>query len=181
MLSEATAFAKKRTDELGRIGNQRAIKAFEKSAFSKPYQSAMDLLSLDYAKEVQYIPFTDMDADTENAEYIISAYNIGIISGYEDGTFNPEGTINRAEALKIIFNIVGDDITPLTGRPLLEYYDLPSNPFPDVDIDAWYAPYVIYAYMNGIVSGYGDGYFRPDNQITLGEMAKIVTLVMTMQ
>ena len=144
-------------------------------------RSAMDLLEVDPAYDVSKIPFSDMDFDSEGIEYVISAHNMGVISGYPDGTFNPDGEINRAEALKIIFMIVNEDVDLLYGDDLLDYYYLPSNPFPDVDIDAWYAPYIVYAYMNGIVSGYGDGYFRPDQQIALGEMAKIITLVMEMQ
>jgi len=140
-------------------------------------QSAMDLLGVESAYSVTQVPFSDMDTDSDGVEYVISAYNIGVIDGYPDGTFRPDREINRAEALKIIFLLAHDDPEILTGEELLDYYDLPSNPFLDVDIGAWYAPYIMCAYTNGIVSGYGDGYFRPEQQITLGEMAKIITLV----
>ena len=109
---------------------------------------------------------------------MITAYEMGVIHGYPDGTFHPNWTVNRAEALKMVFLITHDEVEALYGQELLDYYELPSNPFPDVDIEAWYAPYVIYAYMNGIVSGYGDGYMRPERTIALGEMAKIITIVM---
>ena len=144
-------------------------------------EAAMDLLDVNVVSEATYMPFLDMTIYDEGAEYIITAYENGIIQGYPDGTFHPNWTINRAEALKIVFLITHDDVETLYGDALLDYYYLPANPFPDVDIDAWYAPYVIHAYAQGIVSGYGDGYMRPERTIALGEMAKIITLVMKLQ
>lgn len=48
-----------------------------------------------------------------------------------------------------------------------------SSPFSDVNTNEYYAPYVSWAAENGIVSGYEDGTFRPDNNITREEMAEI--------
>ena len=47
--------------------------------------------------------------------------------------------------------------------------------FPDVPGDAWFAPYVQEAFATGVVNGYPDGYFRPENQINLTEALKIIS------
>lgn len=99
-----------------------------------------------------------------------------VISGYPDGTFGADYLINRAEALKILLRSAGSEVPELYGSELLDYYGLSSNPFADLDINEWYAPYVLYAYSHGIVNGYTDGYFRPMNDISFGEMAKILIL-----
>lgn len=91
----------------------------------------------------------------------------GWIEGYTDGTFRPHQNINRAEALKIIvgsrFN--SEDIA---GG---------SENFTDVLEGDWFTPYVSFAVMKGYVSGYGDKTFRPGNDITRAEAAKILALV----
>ncbi|HLD32302.1 MAG TPA: S-layer homology domain-containing protein [Candidatus Peribacteraceae bacterium] len=75
------------------------------------------------------------------AEYLKSEK---IISGYSDGTFQPDKKVNRAEALKII---IGGLITQ-------EQLDLvQGTDFSDIAPDAWYLPYVEIAKVNGIVDG----------------------------
>ncbi|HAU40220.1 MAG: S-layer-like protein domain-containing protein [Candidatus Peregrinibacteria bacterium GW2011_GWF2_43_17] len=143
--------------------------------------SAMDLINIEIDTHMESMPFVDMTVASEGAAYVLTAYNMGVITGYDDSTFKPDNLVNRAEALKIIFGLTGDDIEERYGDELLDYYYLPSNPFPDVDLDSWYAPYIVYAYTRGIVSGYGDGYFRPERDIALGEMAKIITIVIAQE
>ncbi|HAU40312.1 TPA: hypothetical protein DCW56_05265 [Candidatus Peregrinibacteria bacterium] len=70
--------------------------------------------------------------------------------------------------LKIILKLADLDVAELYGDELLDYYFLPSNLFLDMNDRAWYAPDVTYSYMQGIV---------PEQQVTLGEMAKILVLV----
>ncbi len=91
----------------------------------------------------------------------------GIISGYDDGTFMPDQDINRAEALKIILSGAGVD------SPELDTYELP---FSDLTNDAWYLPYINTAYDMGIVSGYSDSTFAPDQTVNLAEALKMLTL-----
>ncbi|MDO8468532.1 MAG: beta-propeller domain-containing protein [Candidatus Peribacter sp.] len=86
----------------------------------------------------------------------------GVIEGYSDGTFKPSQTVTRAECLKIILASRG---TAVTG----------SNCFPDVR-DEWFAPYVCGAKAEGIVGGYPDGRFKPEQTISFVEAAKILSL-----
>lgn len=86
----------------------------------------------------------------------------GAIAGYADGTFKPLGTINRAEFLKILMETKG----------LIE---LGSNCYSDVQ-NEWFAPYVCAAKDLGIVGGYSDGTFKPEQNINFAEASKILAL-----
>lgn len=87
----------------------------------------------------------------------------GILSGYPDGTFQPDATINRAELTKILVEGLG--ITP----DLATY----NHCFPDVT-DQWYAPSVCYAQAQGWVQGYPDAKFHPENTVNKVEALKMV-------
>ena len=56
-----------------------------------------------------------------------------------------------------------------------------ENPFQDVDLDSWYAPFVLYAYSHGVVVGYGDGTFGPGKNVTFAEFLKIATLMKNLE
>lgn len=86
-----------------------------------------------------------------------------IIKGYADGTFNPNGTINRAELLKILISSL--DIAPA----LSEYHDC----FSDVKKE-WFAPYVCYAKDKNLIGGYADGTFKPSKQVNTVEAIKMI-------
>lgn len=109
------------------------------------------------------VPFSDMENSwyryREAVQYL-KAKNV--IGGYEDGTFKPKQTINRAELLKIVFK-GKSGITPSKRRC-----------FSDVNPDAWYAPYVCTAKQRGIVDGYPDGSFKADEPVNFAEAVKII-------
>ncbi len=85
-----------------------------------------------------------------------------VLGGYPDGTFRPKDTINRAELLKIVFK-GKSDVVPATRRC-----------FSDVSPRAWYAPYVCAAKNRGIVKGYPNGTFKPEEPVNFAEAIKIV-------
>jgi murein DD-endopeptidase MepM/ murein hydrolase activator NlpD len=91
----------------------------------------------------------------------------GIIEGYSDGRFKPEQTINRAEALKIIFAAQG--ITPQSPNT-------PQSFFHDVSNDQWFTPYILEAQQRKIIAGYPDGKYRPDQAVNRAEFTKIAML-----
>ncbi|EKD93330.1 MAG: amidase, partial [uncultured bacterium] len=124
-------------------------------------------------------PFTDVELDAWYAPYIEVAKWAGMIQGYDDGSFRPNAKINRVEAIKILIEGVlkGELILDPT-QGLLANFNLKQNPFTDVDLDQWYAKYVLYAYTNSIVSGYGEGMFKPDQSMSRGEFAKVVVEAM---
>lgn len=79
-----------------------------------------------------------------------------IVSGYPDGTFRANNTINRAELLTII---VGQKYKNLSSKDC----------FSDVKAAEWYAKFVCKGRELGIVAGYPDGSFRPEQNVSFVE------------
>ena len=102
--------------------------------------------------------FTDAaDINYEEAVDVISA--LGVVGGYADGSFNPDGGLTRQAAAKIICNMI---LGPTTAAEL----DADTNPYPDVDKDSQFAGYIAYCQKEGIISGYADGTFKPAAPLT---------------
>jgi hypothetical protein len=106
------------------------------------------------------------------APYICYAKDKGWVKGYDDGTFQPGKDINRVEALKIMLEILFDDIA---DDEILE-----SSNTLDIDTEAWYIKYFAFAENNDLldkqhIKTSGEGYyFYPGNAITRKEVAETV-------
>ena len=88
--------------------------------------------------------------------------NMGILGGYEDGTFRPNASITRAEFAKIAVSF-------------FDWADIEAvNDFVDVSDSAWYADYVAVAAEIGLIEGYGGNVFRPEAAITRAEACAII-------
>lgn len=111
-------------------------------------------------------PFPDVETSHKDFYGIDYVKSEGIVSGYDDGTFKPDATINRAEFVRIIISAVYD-------KSEIENC-VPIKIFKDVKEGTWYAPYVCAAANAKIVSGYSDGTFRPGDPIEFTEAALIV-------
>jgi hypothetical protein len=61
------------------------------------------------------------------------------------------------------------------SQGLLSQFNLEENPFLDMSLNEWYAPYALYAYSKGIIHGYGDGTFLGDRAISRVEFSKMLT------
>ncbi len=119
-----------------------------------------------------YIAFATSFSDTLDHQYetaIEYIADLGIVEGYDDGTYQPDAKINRAEFTKIIINSVYDEDT-------IESCALPTDVFEDFDHEEWFTPYVCVAHENSIIQGYDDGTFKPNNPINFVEAAKIVVI-----
>lgn len=79
----------------------------------------------------------------------------GIVSGYPDGTFRPDAAITRGEVSKLLSEYIGDRKTSDTG-------------FKDIE-GIWSTDYIKHLAFKKVVSGYPDGTFRPENNITRAE------------
>lgn len=92
----------------------------------------------------------------------------GYVSGYPDGTFKPGQDVNRVESLKMIMTVFGFGVTGASMEPL--------NDLRDVDVNAWYAPYIATAYRRNILPIVGqDGtLFYPNNALKRGEAAAYI-------
>ena|GEM_PF-446082 len=162
-------------------------------------------LQLAWANEQTAPSFSDVPENHRYFDALESLKKRNIISGYSDGTFKPDATINRAEAMKLVMLGLhvwrGEEFVELDtfGRPVNETEE-PSteesngeNPestetsdtptpqpqlFSDVH-DEWFAPYVKTARVMGIANGYEDGTFKPGDNINKAESLKIVLLTFT--
>jgi hypothetical protein len=93
------------------------------------------------------------------------ACNLGAISGYSDGTFRPYNYTTRGQLTKIVVLAEGWTV------------DCPTEPtFSDVPTTHTFFCYVETAVDHSIISGYADGTFRPENNVTRGQLCKIVVL-----
>ena len=95
----------------------------------------------------------------ESKEEVHLAY----IKGYPDKTVRPEGKATRAEVVTMVVQ--------LKAYPLIEGQGI----YKDAGKDKWYAPYIEAAYRQGILEEKEGEAFRPDEKITRGELAQIIS------
>ena len=118
--------------------------------------------------------FQDVSAGHANYDAIEYVKSNGIVSGYPNGDFKPDSTINRAEFTKIIVGAQFDAATIDGCIAKNIQVEWSYAFFPDVPKDAWFAKYICVAKMNDIVKGYPDGSFGPDKDINFSEASKII-------
>lgn len=108
------------------------------------------------------LKFSDVNDTTQYRDAILSLTAIGLIKGYEDGTFRPLGNITRAEFTVMVTRALGLDGVQVAGDIF-------------TDVGEHYAKYNIRtAYDLGIISGMGDGTFQPDSQVTYEQAVKMI-------
>ena len=105
----------------------------------------------------QDLPFTDIPADAWYADAVQYCYENGIFAGTSDTAFSPDTTLSRAMLATTFYR--------MAGSPSLEEENL-GYPFSDVPGDSWYADGVYWARMEGVVGGYGNNAFGPDDPVT---------------
>jgi len=113
-------------------------------------------------------PFPDVDEDAEYADAVEYLSEVGIMCGDDKGNFNPDKTVTRAEMATIICNMMDevDDAANTEGA------------FTDVPKSHWASEYISKAVSLGIISGYGDGRFGPDDTVTYEQaLTMIVSFV----
>lgn len=84
---------------------------------------------------------------------------VGVIDGFEDGSFKPAEGLTRAQAAKIISNMI---LGPATADAM----KATAAPFKDVPASHWAAGYIAYCASEGIINGVGDGKFNPNGALT---------------
>jgi len=114
--------------------------------------------------------FTD-DEDVQYKEAVEVVTGIGAINGMGDGTFNPKGTITRAQAAKIVaYTALG------ASAPELLKNDVPSS-FSDVTVEGgfdWAIPSIEWLVKEGAINGLPDGTFNPNGNISGYAMLKML-------
>lgn len=118
--------------------------------------------------------YLDVPIGHKNHTAINALSTRGIVNGYSNGEFHPDGLINRAEAVKILtkpkYPATVIDSSLDWHRKLNHSYAI----FPDVPLPEWYSKYVEVAYQNNIIKGYSDNSFKPGNNINFAEALKVI-------
>lgn len=129
---------------------------------------ALTVSALAPAASAQGISFKDLP--TSHPAYAAVQYltGLGILKGYDDGTFRPDKKVARSEAIKIIVSAAAQGKTFTPG----------TSSFTDIPDGAWYEPYVTYAWKElGIVDGPPTAtIFRGDKNVTKVEFLKMLLL-----
>ena len=111
--------------------------------------------------------FTDQ-ADIETADAVDTLVALGVIDGYEDGSFQPDVTVNRAEMAKMIYTILNGGNDDASA-----YENLPTS-FTDLAQEGWATGYIKYLQNTGIIAGKTVTQFAPSDTVTGVEAAKMM-------
>ena len=107
------------------------------------------------------LPFEDVSPGAWYEEAVRYAYFHNIMEGTSATTFVPNKSLTRAEAVQVLYN--------LEDQPTVSE----STTFPDL-VHEWYKPAIAWAEQTGVVDGYEDGTFRPDEPVTREEFAQML-------
>lgn len=108
------------------------------------------------------LPFIDVDEDDWYYDAVKYVYENGLMTGTSDTTFSPMMTTTRAMVVTILWR--------LEDSPVVNYV----MTFEDVDPEAWYGEAVRWASSEGIVSGYSEKEFGPNDTVTREQFATIL-------
>ncbi len=108
--------------------------------------------------------YSDIADDNFCYDHVTRLTDFGFISGYDDGTFKPDNYVTRAETAKLACVARNLQVSGLEINEL---------PYSDMTPEHWAYNYVVCITAEGMVSGYDDGTFRPNDTITYNEYIKI--------
>lgn len=108
--------------------------------------------------------FKDLDENHNQFEAIDTLKTLELIEGYEDGAFGGDNVLTRAELCTMMVRAMYEDNTHFST----------NNIFTDVSIDHWARVYIDTAFENGLMVGYGDGTFGPENKLTYTQTARVI-------
>lgn len=103
--------------------------------------------------------FTDVSADSWAADAVVFASAHELFNGTSADRFSPDLPMTRGMLAMVLHNLENNPAQPVSGI------------FSDVTSDAWYSEAVAWAAARGIVSGYGNGLFGPNDHITREQLA----------
>ena len=148
-------------EDAGKMAYQSAALVDEDGNVALPFDHASQYVLVLDSKSHE-LPFTDLTAGAWYLDAVAYVYRHDIMAGYGDNLFGPDDDLSRAQLCQIIYNMEGQ---PATSG---------SSVFTDVADGAWYADAVTWAASQGIVGGYGNGLFGPEDNITREQLASIL-------
>ena len=105
--------------------------------------------------------FADVQNNAWYSEAIAYVYNKGMMNGTDAGKFEPDATTTRAMLVTMLFRLEGE---PKAG----------AADFSDVASGQWFSEAIAWAAANGVVNGYKDGTFAPNDMITREQLAAVL-------
>ena len=115
---------------------------------------------------VAFASYPDVPADADYADAVELLSALDIIKGDDLGNFNPDNTITRAEYAAIVCRALGLENSANGAAG--------ATAFVDVAADHWASGYINLATQNGIINGYGDGNFGPEDKVTYEQAVKML-------
>ncbi|HUP28125.1 MAG TPA: S-layer homology domain-containing protein [Chloroflexia bacterium] len=109
------------------------------------------------------VAFDDVQPDYWAYRFISELACDGIVSGYSDGSFRPQNSTTRAQLAKMV--VLSEGWTLLSPA---------QQTFDDVGLSHLFYRYIETAHVHGVVSGYGDGTFKPDDFVSRAQVAKMI-------
>ncbi len=113
--------------------------------------------------------FADID-DSDVAAAVETLYQLDIVDGYTDGNFYPEMYLTRAQFCKMVVLAMGRGAEVETYARATRFSDVPSS--------QWSAGYVNLATSLGVINGYGNGLFGPDDSVSYAQAATMLLRVL---
>ena len=108
--------------------------------------------------------FNDVSSSHTNYEAIDTLKTLDIVNGYSATKYGPNDILTRAQLCTMIVRAVYGDDTHYNS----------VNVFNDVSVSHWARIYIDTAYNHGVMSGYGNGAFGPEDQLTYTQTARVI-------
>ncbi|MBI5399334.1 S-layer homology domain-containing protein [Candidatus Saganbacteria bacterium] len=138
-----------------------SLKAGKNLILVEGFNSAGKLVETIKLRVLRLVTYSDVSEEFWGSEQISYIGTLGIIQGYPDGGFQPDGEITRAELATLLVRTqisATENISPNI-----------KTIFSDVPLTHWATTYISNAAANGIVAGYPDGTFKPADNVTRAE------------
>lgn len=115
------------------------------------------------------LPFTDVKAGNWYYDAVVTVYNEGIMEGMREGIFAPSEDMTRAQLVTILARLASADTSGCAA----------GLTFKDTKKSAWYADAVGWAVSAGLVTGYTDNTFKPNDKVLRQELAVLFARFLT--
>ncbi len=110
------------------------------------------------------VDFPDVDKSADYAGAVNTLTALGIVNGDENGKFNPENTVTRAEFTKMVVEAIGEG-SAAASSSYTKFADAQGH---------WGAGYIETGVAKGFINGYDENSFGPDDQVTYAQAVKML-------
>ena len=111
--------------------------------------------------------YTDVEAGANYEEAVDVLSDLGLVKGYDDGSFGATKSLTRAEGVTFVVRLSNLEEAAISAAGT-------GDEYADVPADHWANGYISVATANGIVAGTGNGLFNPDAELKYEEIVKMI-------